>query len=176
MRRRLECHRGAVFFGKKVTIIARSAPGSSYDATAGLIARFMSTYLPGAPNMIVHNMPDAGSLTATNNLYNLAPKDGSFIGVVQRGILTAKLTNPNGVRFDIEKMGWIGNLAPEVATIVSWKRNAVKTTDDLFKTELWRMPSTCRSRSISPRSWRLRKRSPTFSPRRSPRRSKPASS
>jgi len=120
MRRRLECHRGAVFFGKQVTIIVRSAPGSSYDATASLIARFMGTHLPGAPNMIVQNMPGAGSLTATNNLYNLAP---------------------------------------EVATIVSWKSNAVKTTDVLFKTELWRMTSTCGSRSISPRSRRLRKRS-----------------
>jgi hypothetical protein len=150
MRRRLECHRGAVFFGKTVTIIVRSAPGSGYDATA--------------------------SLTATNNLYNLAPKDGFFIGVVQRGMLTAKLTNRNGVRFDIEKMSCIGNLAPEVATIVSWKSNAVKTTDDLFKAELWCMTSPCRSRSISPRSRRLRKRSPTCSPRRSPRRSKPASS
>ena len=122
--------------GKQVTIIVGSAPGGGYDATARLFARFMGTHLPGAPNMIVQNMPGAGSLTATNNLYNLAPKDGSTIAVVQRGMLTAKLTNPNGVRFDVEKMNWIGNLAPEVATIVSWKTSPVKTTDDLFKTEL----------------------------------------
>lgn len=122
--------------GKQVTIIVGSAPGGGYDATARLFARFLGTHLPGTPNMIVQNMPGAGSLTATNNLYNLSPKDGTFIGVVQRGMLTAKLTNPNGVRFDVEKMNWIGNLAPEVATIVSWKNNAVKTTDDLFKTEL----------------------------------------
>jgi tripartite-type tricarboxylate transporter receptor subunit TctC len=122
--------------GKQVTIIVGSAPGGGYDATARLFARFMGTHLPGNPNMIVQNMPGAGSLTATNNLYNLSPKDGTYIGVVQRGMLTAKLTNPNGVRFDVEKMNWIGNLAPEVATIVSWKNNAVKTTDDLFKTEL----------------------------------------
>lgn len=122
--------------GKQVTIIVGSAAGGGYDATARLFARFLGSHLPGNPNMIVQNMPGAGSLTATNNLYNLAPKDGSFIGVVQRGMLTAKLTNPNGVRFDVEKMNWIGNLAPEVATIVSLKNNAVKTTDDLFKTEL----------------------------------------
>lgn len=122
--------------GKQVTIIVGSAPGGGYDATARLFARFMGTHLPGAPNMIVQNMPGAGSLTATNNLYNLAPKDGTTIGVVQRGMLTAKLTNPNGVRFDVEKMNWIGNLAPEVATIVSWKTSPVKTTEDLFKQEL----------------------------------------
>ena len=122
--------------GKQMTVIVGSAPGGGYDATARLFARFMGNHMPGKPNMIVQNMPGAGSLTATNNLYNLAPKDGTTIGVVQRGMLTAKLTNPNGVRFDVEKMNWIGNLAPEVATIVSWKTNPVKTTDDLFKEQL----------------------------------------
>ncbi len=122
--------------GKQMTVIVGSAPGGGYDATARLFARFMGNFIPGKPNMIVQNMPGAGSLTATNNLYNLAPKDGTTIGVVQRGMLTAKLTNPNGVRFDVEKMNWIGNLAPEVATIVSWKTNKVKTTDDLFKEQL----------------------------------------
>ncbi|HEY4135879.1 MAG TPA: hypothetical protein VGO34_11765 [Alphaproteobacteria bacterium] len=122
--------------GKQMTIIVGSAPGGGYDATARLFARFIGQHIPGTPNVIVQNMPGAGSLTATNNLYNLAPKDGTTIGVVQRGMLTAKLTNPNGVRFDVEKMNWIGNLAPEVATIVSWKTSPVKTADDLFNKEL----------------------------------------
>jgi hypothetical protein len=38
-------------------------------------------------------MPAAGSLVAINQIYNSAPKDGTVIALVQRGMLLAKLSN-----------------------------------------------------------------------------------
>ncbi len=81
-------------------------------------------------------MPGAGSLQATNHLYNLAPKDGTYFGLVQRDMLTAKLTMPQGVRFDVEKFNWVGNMASETAVIVAWHTSPIQTTEDLFKTEM----------------------------------------
>ncbi len=121
--------------GRQITIIVASSTGGGYDLQGRLFARHMGEQLPGKPTMIVQNMPGAGGLTAANNLYNLAPKDGSVIGVVQRGVLTAKLTSPGGVRFDLEKFGWIGNLAPEVAAVVAWRTSPVQSTQDLFTKE-----------------------------------------
>jgi tripartite-type tricarboxylate transporter receptor subunit TctC len=121
--------------GKQVTIIVGSSPGGGYDAQGRLVARHLSKHIPGHPAMIVQNMPGAGSLQATNHLYNLAAKDGTVIGLVQRGMLTAKLTSPKGVRFDIEKFNWIGNLASETAVTVVWHDSPIKTTDDLFSKE-----------------------------------------
>ena len=121
--------------GKQVTIIVGSSPGGGYDAQGRLVARHINKHIPGNPVIVVQNMPGAGSLQATNHLYNLAPKDGTFMGLVQRGMLTAKLTSPQGVRFDIEKFNWIGNLASETAVTVVWHDSPIKTVEDLFSKE-----------------------------------------
>ena len=118
-----------------MTIIVASSSGGGYDLQGRLFARHMGEQIPGKPTMIVQNMPGAGGLTAANYIYNIAPKDGSVIGVVQRGVLTAKLTSPGGVRFDLEKFGWIGNLAPEVAAVVAWQTAPIQDTNDLFTKE-----------------------------------------
>jgi tripartite-type tricarboxylate transporter receptor subunit TctC len=122
--------------GKQLTFIVGSSPGGGYDAQARLLARHYGKYVPGNPSIVVQNMPAAGSLAATNNLYNISPKDGSTIGMVQRGMLTAMLTNPNGVRFDIAKFNWIGNMASETAVVVAWADSPIKTTQDLFTKEM----------------------------------------
>ena len=121
--------------GKQITIIVGSSPGGGYDAQGRLVARHLSKHIPGNPGMVVQNMPGAGSLQATNHLYNLAPKDGTTMGIVQRGMLTAKLTSPQGVRFDVEKFNWIGNLASETAVSVVWHDSPIKTVEDLFAKE-----------------------------------------
>jgi tripartite-type tricarboxylate transporter receptor subunit TctC len=124
------------FAGKTVTIVCGSDVGGGYDAQSRLMARHIGRFLPGNPNVVVQNMPGAGSLLATNFLYNVAAKDGTFFGNVQRGMLTAKLTGMNGVRFDIEKFNWLGNLASEAGVVVAWHTTPFKTADDLFKQEM----------------------------------------
>jgi tripartite-type tricarboxylate transporter receptor subunit TctC len=123
------------YTGKQITMIVGSSPGGGYDAQGRLVARHLGKHIPGNPGFVVQNMPGAGSLQATNHLYNLAAKDGTVMGLVQRGMLTAKLTSPKGVRFDIEKFNWIGNLASETAVTVVWHDSPIKTTQDLFTKE-----------------------------------------
>jgi len=122
--------------GRQLTLIVGSSPGGGYDAQARLLSRHMAKQLPGNPSFVVQNMPAAGSLAATNHLYTIAAKDGSIFGMVQRGMLTATLTNPTGVRFDIAKFNWIGNMASETAVVVAWTDSPIKTTDDLFSKEM----------------------------------------
>lgn len=122
--------------GRQLTMIVGSSPGGGYDAQARLLSRHMGKHLPGNPSFVVQNMPAAGSLAATNHLYTIAPKDGSTFGMVQRGMLTATLTNPTGVRFDIAKFNWIGNMASETAVVVAWADSPIKTTEDLFTKEM----------------------------------------
>lgn len=121
--------------GKQITMIVGSSTGGGYDAQGRLVARHLGKHLPGNPGFIVQNMPGAGSLQAANHLYTLAAKDGTVIGIIQRGMLTAKLTSPQGVRFEVEKFNWIGNLASETAVTVVWHDSPIKTVEDLFKQE-----------------------------------------
>src|SRR5678816_2054136 len=62
--------------GKTITLIAGTTAGSQYDAHARLIAQHWGKQIPGNPDVIVQNMPGAGSLIAANHLYNVAKPDG----------------------------------------------------------------------------------------------------
>jgi tripartite-type tricarboxylate transporter receptor subunit TctC len=122
--------------GKQVILIVGAASGGGYDAQGRLLARHLGKHIPGNPTVIVQNMPGAGSLQATNHLYNIAPKDGTVFGLIQRDMLIARSMNPEGIRFEIEKFNWVGNLASEIGIVVAWHTSPIKTTDDLFKTEM----------------------------------------
>jgi tripartite-type tricarboxylate transporter receptor subunit TctC len=81
-------------------------------------------------------MPGAASFTASNYIYNAAPKDGSVIGEVQRTILTANITHQDGARFDVDKFSWIGNLATEMTVFLSWHTAPVKTAQDMLSHQI----------------------------------------
>ena len=47
------------FKGKTITMIVGSEAGGGTDASGRLIAPYLRKYLPGEPNIVVHNMPGA---------------------------------------------------------------------------------------------------------------------
>src|SRR5882757_6877546 len=50
--------------GRTIRIVVGFGPGGGYDSNARLLARFIGQYLPGAPRVLVQNMPGASSLKA----------------------------------------------------------------------------------------------------------------
>ena len=72
--------------GKTVTIVTSTGPGGVYDLVARLIDRHMPRHLAGAPSMIVQNMPGGGNVVAPNYMYEVAPKDGTWIAVVNNAV------------------------------------------------------------------------------------------
>jgi tripartite-type tricarboxylate transporter receptor subunit TctC len=124
------------FAGKQINLICGAAVGGGYDSLARLVARHLGRLIPGNPTVIVQNMPAAGSLAAANLIANTAPKDGLTIALIQRGMLLTRLINPTAVRFDLDKLNWIGNLSSEVGVALAWHTSATKTAKDLFEREL----------------------------------------
>ena len=125
------------YAGKQITLIVGAGIGGGYDHQARLVARHLGRFIPGHPGIIVQNMPAAGGMAATNYLFTTAPKDGVAIALVQRGMLLAKLTYPEGVRFDIEKFHWLSSLNSETAVTLAWNETTThRTAKDLFEKEL----------------------------------------
>src|SRR5215472_2364301 len=52
--------------GKTVTLFVGYGPGGGYDVIGRLVARHLGRHMPGAPAVVVQNMPGAGSLAAAN--------------------------------------------------------------------------------------------------------------
>jgi tripartite-type tricarboxylate transporter receptor subunit TctC len=124
------------YTGRQISLTVGSTAGGGYDTQARLVARHLGKHIPGNPTIVVQNMPAAGSLAATNHMYNIAPKDGSAIALVQRGMLLVKNWNPSAVRFDLGKFNWIGSVNSEVALAASWHTAPHRTAQDLFEKEL----------------------------------------
>ncbi len=122
--------------GKTFTIVVGSDVGGGYDTNARLLSRHIGRFIPGNPTVIVQNRPGAGSITAANYIYSAAPKDGTVIGMVQRGIPLFKLTNQPGVQYDPEKYTWIGNMSSEVGVAMVWHTSPAQKTEDLFTNEI----------------------------------------
>ena len=50
------------------------------------MARFIGKYIPGNPTMVVVNMPGGGGILAANYMAQVAPRDGTVIGIVSQGL------------------------------------------------------------------------------------------
>src|SRR3954454_18186755 len=97
---------------KELSIITSSSPGGGYDQYSRLVARYMSKYLPGNPNIIVQNMVGGGGIRAANYIYNVAPKDGSVFCLIDRGMPTAPLLygDKPKAQFEAVQFSWICRL------------------------------------------------------------------
>ncbi len=101
---------GHFYQGKTITLVAGTTAGSQYDAHARLIAQHWGKHIPGNPDIIVQNMPGAGSLIAANHLYNVAKPDGLTITSIIPAIYFNQLAGRKEVRFDYSKFNWIGSV------------------------------------------------------------------
>ncbi len=96
--------------GHRLDLVVGFGPGGGNDVYARLLARHIGRYLPGNPNVVVQNMPGAGSLRAANYIYSVAPKDGSTFGLFARDMaLVALLGGDLNVQFDPRKFTWLGS-------------------------------------------------------------------
>jgi tripartite-type tricarboxylate transporter receptor subunit TctC len=96
--------------GRQVILIVGYGPGGGYDVYARIMTRHLGKHIPGQPNVILQNMPGAGSLRAVNFLYNVAPKDGTTIATFSRDMpLLGILGGNTSVNFDAKKFTWLGS-------------------------------------------------------------------
>ena len=126
--------------GRQITVIVGSSPGGGYDIYARLLARHMSKYIPGNPSMIVSNMPGAGSNAAVAHIYNVAPKDGTFIGAPQNSaimdaLFDATLGNARRLRHDATKLIHIGSATTDHYVCIGRSDAPVKTFKDALTQE-----------------------------------------
>ena len=121
--------------GKTVQLLIGFQAGSGYDTYGRTLARHLGKHLPGVPSIVVQNMTGAGSLVAANHLYNLAPKDGTAIGVFSRSKILDPLFGTPEAKFDAPKFVWIGSMGPEATLCIAWAKSPFKTWADVQQRE-----------------------------------------
>jgi len=119
--------------GKRLKIIIGSGAGGGYDTYARLVERHMGRHIPGNPSIISQNMTGAGGIIATNFVVNVAPKDGTVIGGLQRSAALVPLLGAKGPKYKAEELNWLGSLAKEAGVCALSKASGAKSFDDIFK-------------------------------------------
>ncbi len=121
--------------GKTVTIMIGYGPGGTDDVWARLIGKYMGEHIPGKPNVVSTNVPGAGSLLLANQIYNTQPKDGTVIGLINRGVPFEPLLGGVGTRFDPMKFNYIGSPDRDTPACAIRVDAPVQTMRDLLTKE-----------------------------------------
>jgi tripartite-type tricarboxylate transporter receptor subunit TctC len=106
------------FAGKQIRLFIGFSPtGFGYDTYGRLLAQHLGNHLPGRPSVVPLNKPGAGSLNLANYIYNVAPRDGSEIAIVGRGVAADPLLEGNASKamFDATRFTWLGSMNNEVS-------------------------------------------------------------
>ncbi len=120
--------------GKQIRFVVRTTVGGDYDHYSRLIARFMGKYIPGNPAMVVVNMPGGGGITAANYMAQIAPRDGTVIGIVSQGLAVDQaLASSPQLKADLREFSWIANVVHSNQLLVVWHTSPTKTIEDAKK-------------------------------------------
>jgi tripartite-type tricarboxylate transporter receptor subunit TctC len=120
--------------GKSISLLIAYTTGGNYDLHARVLAHHIGRHIPGNPSVVPQNFVGAAGLRLANYLYNVAPKDGTTIGILARGSATEPVLGNTAAQFDARHYTWIGSVADEVSVCVSWHTSKVKTFEDMLTT------------------------------------------
>ena len=80
-------------------------------------------------------MPGAGSLKAANYLYEVAPKDGTALGVIVESAALEQALGNTAVQYDAAKFTYVGRVATTNNIFMQWHTSKVQSIADAKRTE-----------------------------------------
>lgn len=122
--------------GKTATIVVGSAPGGGYDLYARLVQRHLGRFIPGAPTVVVQNMPGAGSNRAAGYVAVQSPRDGTTIGTVMASAIMWPLMSDQPLQHDPSKFIMVGSANRSVYFCLVRSDAPVKTFAETFDKEV----------------------------------------
>ena len=124
------------YAGRNLNLIEGFNTGGGADLYTRLVAAHWVHHMPGHPNIVVQNMPGAGSMTAANHLFNVSPRDGSEIALFAGNIAVDPVIGGVPSQYDSRKFNWIGAPAAESDVCIASKNSSFKTFDDVLHRDM----------------------------------------
>src|SRR5262249_42222863 len=117
--------------GKQIRMVIRTTVGGDYDQYSRLLARFMGKHIPGNPSILAVNMPGGGGITAANYMAQVAPRDGTVIGIVSQGLAADQAMGMSPqLKADLREFNWIANVVHSNQLLVVRHTSPTKTIED----------------------------------------------
>jgi len=126
-----EARERAFYEGQTVELMVGFSTGGGYDTYVRTLARHLPKHIPGNPNVVVKNVPGAGSLVLMNQIANSLPADGSVFALVNSGIPFEPLFGNKQAKFKVQDVNWIGSLADDTVLGVANADSGIEHLLDL---------------------------------------------
>src|SRR3954469_664919 len=128
---------GAEFYkDKTITLISAGEAGGAHGTYAQVIAAHIKKHIPGNPNVIIQYMLGAGGNQAANYLYNVAPKDGTAIGLPLQDLIFNARIGVQAVKYDAAKTHYLGGADVTRTTVSVMKASGVLSLEDARQKEV----------------------------------------
>ena len=119
------------FSGKTIELLVGAPPGGGYDIYARTVARHLGRNIPGQPNIVVKNLPGAGSAKAAQFIASIAPKDGTVLAGIMPGAIMGPLLDPKSEGlFDPTKVSYVGTANSGTRVCVTLKGSKIARFED----------------------------------------------
>jgi tripartite-type tricarboxylate transporter receptor subunit TctC len=127
---------GDFFKGRTINIVVGIEQGTGFDLYGRALARHIGRHIPGNPAVIVQNMPGASGLVAYNWLANVAPKDGTVMGIASFSVPFEPLFGNDSARFKGPEFGWVGNMDSGVSACLVRADSGISRWSDITEREV----------------------------------------
>lgn len=127
-----------------LTIQVGYSPGGSYDGTARIVADYLAPHLPGEPNIIVENVPGAGSLVLARLLMADDNSDGGRIATVSSALLLNPVFEPDSTDFDPTEVHYLAAMSQAASYCIAHRQSGIETLQDLLEAPDARVGATGR--------------------------------
>jgi tripartite-type tricarboxylate transporter receptor subunit TctC len=117
------------FKGKSITILVGSEVGGGTDASARLIAPFLTKYLPGQPSVVVQNAPGAGGIKAANFFVQQAKPDGLTALNGSISMLDPLTAGTKNSQYDTKTLKYVGGVGRGGGAIFATKDAVARLYD-----------------------------------------------
>jgi tripartite-type tricarboxylate transporter receptor subunit TctC len=121
--------------GKTMRIVSGHSIGGDYDRVARLISRYIGKYIPGNPEVIVQNMPGAGTAIAGNYVSGVAKLDGLTLFASHNNLYLNQLAEHKEVKFDLRKFNWIGAAQKDTMLVFMRTDAPYKSIGDMVRAQ-----------------------------------------
>ncbi|MPZ36574.1 MAG: hypothetical protein GEU95_00675 [Rhizobiales bacterium] len=121
------------YAGKTVNFIVGTDVGGGFSIYGRMLSRHLGRFIPGAPTLVMKNMPGAGGATAATYLYRMAPKDGTVIGSVSPNAILGRLLDGNLSQYDPTKFQYLAGAERGTRLCMTFAHSKTRTFEDALK-------------------------------------------
>lgn len=122
-----------VFAEGTVAIKVGYSPGGSYDLVARVIADHLGAHLPGTPDLVVENLPGAGSMKLAKIFSTAGKTDGTEIATVGSALALLPVFEPGNTDYDPRAVHYLASMSNQASFCYALKSSGLTTLDDLLK-------------------------------------------